>query len=279
MAFTTTTNGAAVLTPDQVAALVTLPLQQESVAMRVSDVVTTGAHNLRVPRIVTDAAASWTPEAQEIAPDSPTVDQVVITPLGVKALTIISNELANDSSPSALRLVGESVVRDIARVIDKAFFAATTANAPSGLLSITPTTCDAGDAYTNLDWAEFAKSNAAQHNTVIDTFVTSPATLLKIATVKEGTASNRSLLGSDPTAPASYTVSGVPIIATPAVTTSDLVWAIPRSRVVLALRQGTEVQTDRSAYFSSDRTGLRAVCRVSWGFIEPLAVCKIATTP
>ena len=66
--------------------------------MRASTIVTTSSHSLRVPRITTDAAASWTPEGTEITPDSPTVDQVVITPLGVKALTIISNELANDSA-------------------------------------------------------------------------------------------------------------------------------------------------------------------------------------
>jgi HK97 family phage major capsid protein len=248
VAFTTTTNGSAVLSPDQIAQLVVLPLQSESVAMRASTIVTTGSHNLRVPRIVTDSAASWTPEGQEITPDSPTVDQVVITPLGVKALTIISNELANDSSPSALKLVGESVVRDIAKRIDLAYFANVTSNAPNGLLSIAATACDAGDAYTNLDWAEFAKSNAAQHNTTVDMFVTSPATLLKIATLKELSGSNKSLLGSDPTAPADYTVSGVPIVATPAITTADLIWGIPRSRVVLALRQGTTVETDRSAY-------------------------------
>ena len=247
--------------------------------MRASTVVEIGSHSLRVPRIVTDSAASWTPEGQEITPDSPTVDQVVITPRGLKALTIISNELANDSSPSALKLVGESVVRDIAKRIDLAYFANTTPNAPAGLLSIAATAADAGDSWANLDWAEFAKSNTAQHNTVVDSFITSPQTLLKISTLKEGTASNKGLLGSDPTAPANYTVSGVPLIPTPAITTPDLVWAIPASRVVLALRQPTTVETDRSAYFSSDRTGLRAVCRISWGFLEPAAITKIATTP
>jgi hypothetical protein len=60
---------------------------------------------------------------------------------------------------------------------------------------------------------------------------------LKIATLKETTTSARTLLGSDPTKPADYTVPGVPILATPAITTNDLVWAIPRSRVVVAMRQ------------------------------------------
>ena len=61
-------------------------------------------------------------------------------------------------------------------------------------------------------------------------FVTSPQTLLKIATLKELSGSNKSLLGSDPTKPADYSVSGVPIVATPAITTADLIWEF-RSRV------------------------------------------------
>jgi HK97 family phage major capsid protein len=148
----------------------------------------------------------------------------VITPLGLKALSLLSNELVADSSPSALKLVGDSVVRDIAKKVDLAYFANTTSNAPNGLLSINPTAADAGDAWANLDAFEYAKSNAAQHNTVVDTFVASPATVLKIATLKELSGSNKTLLGSDPTAPANYTVAGVPLLASPAITTNDLVW-------------------------------------------------------
>ena len=31
--------------------------------------------------------------------------------------------------------------------------------------------------------------------------------------------------------------------------------------------------------FSSDRTALRCVCRISRGFLEPASIVKIATTP
>ena len=279
MAFTTTANGSAVLTPDQINQLIVLPLQSESVALRASTVVHISSHSLRCPRVTADAAASWTPEGTEITPDTPTVDSVVITPLGLKALSLLSNELVNDSSPSALKLVGQSVVRDIAKRIDLAWAANTTSNAPSGLLSITPTLANAGDSWTNLDWAEYAKSNAAQHNTTVDMFVTNPATLLKIATLKELSGSNKTLLGSDPTKPADYTVAGVPIVATPAITTADLVWAIPASRVVAAMRKDVTVETDTSMAFSSDRTALRAVIRISWGFLEPLSITKITTSP
>ena len=70
-------------------------------------------------------------------------------------------------------------------------------------LSITPTAADAGDSWTNLDAFEFAKSNAEQHNTVVDTLACNPGTALKLATLKVFTTagSNQALLAPDPTAP------------------------------------------------------------------------------
>jgi HK97 family phage major capsid protein len=117
--------------------------------------------------------------------------------------TVISNELAADSSPSALQVVGDGLLRDLVRVVDRSYFANTTSNGPAGLLSITPTTADAGDTWSNFDAFEFAKSNAEQHNTIVDTLVCNPATALKLATLKESSVagSNRALLQSDPTAP------------------------------------------------------------------------------
>ena len=201
-------------------------------------------------------------------------------PRKLAGLTVITNELALDSSPSALQIVGEGLVRDLARKTDAAYFGNTTANGPSGLLSITPTAADAGDACANLDAFEFAKSNAEQHNTVVDTFVCNPATALKIATLKESTTagSNRALLQADPTAPATRVVSGVPLLTSPSIA-NDIVWALPKARIVVALRLGTTVESDRSVFFTSDRTAVRATVRVSWGFLDPAAVTKIATTP
>src|SRR6478672_680441 len=198
----TTVTASAILTPDQVASLVVLPLISQSVAMRASTVVQTGSHQLRVPRVTADPQAAWTAEGAEIAVTDPTVDEVDIVPKKLAGLTVITNELAADSSPAALQVVGDGLVRDLARKTDQAFFANTTTNGPAGLLSITPTAADAGDAWANLDAFEFAKSNAEQHNTVVDTFVANPATALKIATLKQfGTAgSNVALLQPDPSA-------------------------------------------------------------------------------
>ena len=276
----TTTTGAAVLSPEQINELVILPLLSQSVAMRVGTVTQIAAHTLRAPRVTQDPSAQWCAEGAELNVSDAVLDEVNITPAKLAGLVVISNELAADSSPSALAIVGDGLVRDIARKLDQSFFANTTTSGPNGLLSITPTAADAGDAWTNLDAFEFAKSNAEQHNTTVDTFVANPATALKIATLKQfGTAgSNVALLAPDPTQPASRVVAGVPLLTSPTIA-NDVVWGLPKSRIIVALRQGTTVEPDRSVFFTSDRTAVRAIVRVSWGFVDQAAVTKITTSP
>ncbi|WP_272936909.1 phage major capsid protein [Mycobacteroides chelonae] len=276
----TTASGGAILTPEQIGELVIRPLNQLSVAMQTGNVVPITAPSLRVPVVTADTAAAWTAEGAEIAVSDPALAEIDIVPKKLAALTVISNELAADTSPAALKVVGDSIVRDLQRKIDAAYFGNTVTNGPSGLLSIASTAVDAGDTWANLDWAEQAKSIAEQHNSVVGAFVCSPNTALKLATIKEyGTAgSNRALLQADPTTPASRVVSGVPLHVSPAIA-DDLVWSIPRDRVLIALRQDATVVSDASAYFSSDRTGVRATLRIGFGFLDPAAVSKIATTP
>ena len=246
-------SGAAILSPSQVHELVVLPFIAQSAAMRVGTVTQISSHSLRIPRVTTDPAAAWCAEGAELNVSDAVLDEIACIPSKLGGLVVISNELASDSSPAALSVVGDGLTRDLARKVDVAFAANTTSNGPAGLLSVATTAADAGDAWTNLDAFEFAKSNAEQHNTTVDSWLMNPSTALKLSTLKESTVagSNRALLASDPTAPASRVISGIPVITTPAVA-NDVVYGIPRNRVVIAIRQGTTVEPDRSVYFTSD---------------------------
>jgi HK97 family phage major capsid protein len=233
----TTTSANAILTPEQVAQLVILPLSQASVAMQVGTVVTINSHVLRVPRVVTDVAAGFVAEGAEIPVTDAVVDQLEITPAKLASLSVITSELAADSSPAALGVVGDGIVRDVAKKLDSAFFGTSTTNGPAGIGSITPTAADAGDSWANLDSFEFAKATAEQHNSVVDSFVRNPATVLKISTLKEQSGSNKVLLQPDPSKPSGRTVAGVQLLTSPAVP-NDVVWGIPRSRVQHAAWNG-----------------------------------------
>jgi hypothetical protein len=72
-------------------------------------------------------------------------------------------------------------------------------------------------------------------------------------------------------------VEGDPLLVSPAIA-DGIVWSFPRSRIITALRLGTTVVTDSSAYFSSDRTAVRAIVRLSFGFIDPASITKITKT-
>jgi HK97 family phage major capsid protein len=246
--------------------------------MLVGTVVPINSHVLRVPRVLSDASASFVPEGGEIPATDAAVDQLDITPAKLAALSVITSELAADTSPSALKIVGDGLVRNAATKLDAAFFGTSTTNGPAGIGSITPTAADAGDSWTNLDAFEFARSTAEQHNTVVDSFVGNPATVLKISTLKEQSGSNKGLLQADPSKPTGRTVAGVPLLTSPAVP-NDVIYGVPRDRVVIALRQGATVESDKSVYFTSDRLAIRLTLRVSWGFTDPASITKIAITP
>ena len=140
----TTATGAGIVRPEEVGQLVVQPVIAASVALTVSSVVTTDAHQYRLPVITADPTAGWFAEGVDITPSDATVDEVIVTPAKVAGLTIISRELAEDSTPDAAQVVGDGLARDLARKIDLAFFANTTANGPDGLLSLTPQTVDTG---------------------------------------------------------------------------------------------------------------------------------------
>jgi HK97 family phage major capsid protein len=168
----TTSGGASILAPEEVSALVVRPLMEQSVAAQVSTVVPTTSHDFRVPVVSADPTAAWTAEGSEIAVSDPTITEVVVTPKKLAGLTVITNELAMDSSPAALQVVGDGLVRDLKRKLDSAFFGNTVANGPNGLGSLTTTVIDAGDSWTNLDAFEGAKSAAETLHTNLTAFVT-----------------------------------------------------------------------------------------------------------
>jgi len=273
---TAASSGGPVLTPEQVRSLVVQPLIEQSVAAQVSTVIQTTSHDLRVPRVTQDPSAAWTLEGAEINVSDAVLDELTVTSKKLTVLVAISNELANDSSPAALGVVGQGLVTDLRRKIDAAYFTATTANGPSGLGSLTTSTAPNGGSWATLDSFEAAKSAAETLHTEITSFVTSPATALTLSTLKQfGTAgSNMPLLSPDPTQPTARTISGVPMYVSPAVA-ADLVWAIPRDHSLFVLRQDSTVVTDSSVFFTKDSVAVRATLRVAFGFTYPLAVVKI----
>jgi len=264
------------LLPNEIGVLITQPVRAASVALNVANVATTSDHEYRVPVVLGDAGAAWTAEGAEIAASDAEFDEIVVTPKKVAGLSIISRELANDSSPSAQQLVGEGLAQSIATKVDQAFFGNTVTNGPSGLLSVSGVqTVDTGAGIANTDPFAEALSKAETEGAAVTSFVAHPTTVLALSKVKKQTGSNEPLLGYDASQPTRRQVLGVPLVPSPAVAAGD-VWAIPSSKVVVVLREDVTLDVDRSAYFSSDRIGIRATLRVGFAFPHPAALVLLA---
>lgn len=271
-----TSNSDGIVRPEDVGDLIVRPVSQASRAFLVSTVVQTESKDYRLPIVATDPSAAWVPEGGEIPITDADVDELIVTPKKVAGLTVVSRELAEDSSPEATQVVGDGLARDIAKKIDAAFFGNTTTNGPSGLRALAGVTVvDATGPVVDLD--VFAEAIAESENVggTITSFVASPVTALALSQLKTGTQLNTPLLQPDPTQPTRRLIQGVQLQTSPYVG-DDVIWAVPQAFSFVVLRSdNVTLDIDRSAFFTSDRIGVRSTLRVSWGHPHPSSIVRI----
>jgi HK97 family phage major capsid protein len=272
---TTSTAGIGGILPEQYGPIIVEPVARQSVAMQVATVLSTGQHAMNVPVVTEDPTAAWVAEGAEITPDDGALAEITITPRKVAGLTIVSRELADDSTPGALGIVGDGLARSIADQVDRAFFGSLSSPAPAGLESVSGLTTITGPtAWTNLDPFAEAVATAEGLGTTITSFVAHPTDALALAQIKDETGSNRPLLGSDPTMPTRRVMQGVPLLTSPRVT-EGTVWALPKDRTLIVRRQDVDLQVSTDAYFTSDRVAIRAIMRIGFGFPHAAAIVRV----
>ncbi|BEH00903.1 hypothetical protein brsh051_01840 [Brooklawnia propionicigenes] len=273
-----TTDANTAFLPEQIGDLIVKPTLATSVAAQAAHVVNTGdVAAYRVPIVAADPSAAWTAEGEQITTSAPVLDEIASPFYKLAGLTSLSRELADDTTPEAAELVGEGLARDIARQLDAAFFGTRGASTiqPAGLKDLTGVgTISAGSAWKDTDPFVSAIFAAANIGATITAFVANPADAELMAKVKKAAGSNEPLLGNDPTQPTRRQIAGVPLLTSPAVD-AGTVWSIPQDRVILAVREGTTLEVDRSVYFGSDRIAVRAIMRVTFLFPHPSAIQKI----
>lgn len=276
----TRANTTPILTPEQVADLLIDPVMHTSAAGQVATVVNAapGASAFRLPVMKADPSADWVAEGEEIPVSDGDVTEVVTSFFKIAGLTPVTNELANDSSPAASEMIGSGLVRDISRKLDAAFFGnLTAAAAPKGLGSLTGiTNVQTPDPVTNVDPFITALSAGEQANAPLTHFAANPADVLTLAQIKKATGSNEPLLGSDPTKPGSRVIQGVPLVSSPAVA-QGTIWGLHKPQVIIVVREDADVESDGSAFFTSDRTVVRARMRVGFLFPHQPGVVKLST--
>lgn len=276
MAITTGSANQAFL-PQAAGKLIVQPALAASIAAQVSTVVNTGSGTFRIPIVSADPTAAWTPEGTAIDASDPTLAELAVVPKKLAGLVVVSRELIEDSNPASAEVIGQGLARDIAKKLDAAFFANTTANGPSGLLSLTTSTAtETETSFDTLDSFASAMFTVEGIGANVDSWITSPAEALALTTLKElSTGSNKPLLGADPTQQTARSVYGRPLYVSSAVGTKTA-WGVPRDRVFLVVRSDARIEVDRSAFFTSDQVAVKATMRVGFGFPHPLAIVKVS---
>src|SRR5690606_9459256 len=214
MALYTNTSGVGGILPEDYGNLIVKPVSRDSLAYQLSTVVQTGANEFHIPILGEDPTAAFVAEGAEITPDDVTLSEGVVKPAKVAGLSIVSREMANDSSPAAQDIIGQAIARDMIRAIDAAYFGNVASPAPAGLGSLSGVTEVAGTeggAHTNLDLFEEAILNAETNGTPLTAFVASKATAKSLLNLKDESGSNRPLLGVDASSPTRRTILGVPL--------------------------------------------------------------------
>ncbi|MDV8000756.1 phage major capsid protein [Rhodococcus sp. IEGM 1408] len=272
-----TTAGRAILSPEDVAAFLVRPVEAESLPGLVGTVIGMSGNSLRAPAIQSDPAAQWVHEGAEIAASDAVFAEVSAPARKVAGLSIVSAELAADSSPSAVEQIGNGLKRDLIRQLNKALVGALPSPAPVGLGSLTGvTTVAAGTGWTSADVFVDAVAAAASEGATIDSWIVSASDYVSLRKIRVSSGSNQSLITPD--AGGGITVEGRPVHVS-----SDLapgvVWGIPKDRLILGLREDAEIVADSSAFFSSDRIGIRATLRAALVYPHEAALIKIVTTP
>lgn len=274
----TTDSGQAILSPADVLQLLVKPLERESIAGQVATTVAMSGNALRVPIVQADPSAGFVAEGSEIPASDATFAEVTAQAKKVAGLTVISRELAEDSSPSAAEEVGRGLVRDIRRKVDAAFVGdGTDPVAPAGLASLTgATTIPVAGGWANTDPMIDAQAAAAGVGATLTHWVVSAADFVAIRKIRTASGSNQALVVPGPGG--ELMLEGLPVVVSPDLP-SGTAYGLDSSRIVFAIREDAQVISDSSAFFTSDRVAVRATMRLTWAFPHPESVVKIVTTP
>lgn len=275
----TTSSGAALLSSDEIAALLVLPVLSGSVAGQTLKTLTTSSHSLRIPVIQHDPSAAFLNEGEEIPVSSGVQAEIDCTPTKLAGLVIVSSELIADSyagNGDAASLLGQGLARDIARTLDMALFSpGMAAPAPAGLSALTGVSEVAAPAtWQNLDpfiegagMVETALAN-------VTAWVTSPAELVLLQLIKQSQIANSDIELTDSSSPTGRSVLGKPIFSSPAVP-AGITYGVDGTKSYMVMRDDTEVTTDASAFYTSDRVAVRAKMRAGFAFAQPASVVRI----
>nr|WP_279628982.1 phage major capsid protein [Mycobacterium scrofulaceum] len=256
--------------PEDFGQMLDLVVQAKSVAANASTIFPTEKQKVGFPLWVADPAVGWYGELDEITPADGDTDEVVVTPSKTAGLTLLSNELADDSDPAVADQIGAALGNQIAQAIDTAYFGNTTAKGPNGLLSLASTAVDAGTAVANLDAFIEARYAAEANGAKLSHWLVAPSIAEELSKLKTASGSNQPLLQF---VQDGITVAGLPVLTSTHVDAGTVAWGVDKTQQRYVLRKGTTVE--RFPSVTNDGLYVRAISRIGLGFLNPAGVVRV----
>lgn len=249
-------------------------------------VIPTERDTVTFPRLTADVGPGWTAEAAAIAAGDPTLDSIVATPRKLAHRVEFSNEVVEDSDPSALDVVRDNLIAALGLKLDLGIYEGSgTAPEIRGLKNVTGINTVSmgtnGAALTNLDPFADALKALEEANASGGAIVLHPRTWAAVRKLKD--TQGRPLVSSG-TRDVPRAVFGVPVFVTSQLsiaeaqgvsTNASSAYVYQPDQVVLVRRKDVEVELDRSRLFNSDQSELRGKLRADLIVPNATAVTRI----
>lgn len=272
--------------PESYGKLVDTVIESNSIAFNpaVASTLNISTESIRIPLLTGDVSSGWYDELDSISEADPTTDELVVTPKGVKAYTLVSNESVADTQPAIANLIGNSIGRSIAKKIDDAFFSLSAiTKGPQLPLGVTAYSyVDIAVASATFDHVLQGIKLAKDHGANPTAVVINPAVELAWRQVKTQTGANSYLVQDQPLADesrragyAGFVIGGVPVYVSRSVDALTAAWVVDAAQVFTVRRQVTQIVTDKSAAFQQDGTAVRGVARVDFGITNAAGVVRL----
>lgn len=277
------------LNTEQVAKVLTQPLEQASLFLAAGPRIYDTVGPFRLPKQggpITDPG--WTGESEQIPERDVDFDEVEMLPSTMKSVKVItrySNEMARSSVVALDTAIKGRLVSDVAAKLDRQFFSAGGDGTltPQGMFAWSGTQSVSGiGAMTNLDpFADaWAKALAAHVSMASVKWVMKPREWSRVLKMYDN--DGRYLIQPDPVSPSSFRLFGAPVVLTDRV--PDTTGGTPTGRAALVdfsqvavardLAPSVKVLTERYADF--DEQALRVVARYDVKPVNPEAVVVLS---
>ncbi|BBZ23905.1 phage major capsid protein [Mycolicibacter hiberniae] len=271
---TTRADLASAWLPEDYGDLVNLAVQAKSIAANAATFLTTNKSKLNVPVWKSDPGVGWYDELDPIAEADGDAEEVTVVPAKTAGLTLVGNESVGDTDPAIADRIGQALANQIARSVDQAFFANTTAKGPDGLLSLGYSVVSTGGSLTNLDAFVTARYRALAFGSVLTSWIVSPETAEALSKLKIASGSNQSLLTF---VEDGIQVCGLPVLVSDQVDAGTVAWGIPKEHTLFVQRTGTEVSQFHNV--QQDGRWIRATSRIGVAFVNEPGVVRIVDGP